>query len=209
MGYLYLRPAEIHYSQRSIKNRFVRTCAHSTVTIGQTLDELCDGKIQLSDFRTIRVTRRENWWISCDNRRLWVLKNLELLGKCQTVKVRKIPVTRIPSHTFTSKNGGTSVKVRGDPGGKWFKQTDPVSECPVKRVVCESPSNDERDDNTNDDTRSDGTSSRGSNPSTTTSGFSPIKAISDEGVSEEMSHSSTRMSIREKRKPYLDADWRI
>ena len=50
-------------------------------------------------------------WFTADNRRLWVFRDLERLGKCTTIPVRII--INIPVGKFTTKNGGTSVRVRG------------------------------------------------------------------------------------------------
>lgn len=59
-------------------------------------------------------------WITADNRRLWVFKHLERHGVCERVKVKQ--TNSIPPWKQTSYNDGTSVKVRGDPGGLWHKK---------------------------------------------------------------------------------------
>jgi len=54
-------------------------------------------------------------WFSADNRRLWVAKHLERLGKLDRIKVNV--VRGIPLQKMTTNNGGVSIRVRGDPGG--------------------------------------------------------------------------------------------
>jgi len=69
---------------------------------------------------TIRVVNRNGKWVTCDNRRLWVFRYLERLGK-----VDKVPVkikSDVPSKKLTSVNGGTQIAVRGNPGGYCYNQ---------------------------------------------------------------------------------------
>jgi hypothetical protein len=85
--------------------------------------------ISVRDIPTIPVVKRNNKWFTADNRRLWVFRNLEKLGKCSEIDVTE--GYYIPSSKFTTINGGVDVTVRnGSPGGKWYKKSEFV-EIPV------------------------------------------------------------------------------
>lgn len=112
-----LYPSEIHYCQDSISNTF-----RDGNFLGETLDELCDGRLNICDIPTISVYDDDGRWITADNRRLWVFKMLERLGKCGQIPV--IEINNIPSDKLTSTNGGVSVRVRGHPGGSWYRNLE-------------------------------------------------------------------------------------
>ena len=63
--------------------------------------------------------KKDDRWFSADNRRLWVFRQLERLGKCATIAVQE--TLSIPSKKFTTNNNGESIEVRGDPGGMWHR----------------------------------------------------------------------------------------
>ena len=110
---MHLKPSEIRFSQDSISNKFDQP----NVFIGDTLDDLIKGKICIIDIPVISVKKVEDKWVSADNRRLWVFKHLEKLGKCETIPVKE--VRYIPPFKNSSKSDGLSVKIRrgGKPGG--------------------------------------------------------------------------------------------
>ena len=103
-----MRPKDIRYSQNSISSEFSggRTLQH-------TLDKLKDGRLQVTDLPTITVCERNGKWYTADNRRLWLFKNLESLGKLYdvAVKVGSFDV-KIGLSKFTTKNDGTSINIR-------------------------------------------------------------------------------------------------
>ena len=116
---LHVKPSDIRYSQSSISCKFDSRSRHFDVLIGQTLDDLIEGQISVYDIPVISVQKIGDKWVSADNRRLWVFKHLEQIGKCE-----KIPVAEgrdIPLAKQTSENDGLSVKIRGDrgPGGRY------------------------------------------------------------------------------------------
>lgn len=119
MNTMRLAPSEIRYSQDSIRNKFTQY-PHQDIYIGQTLDDLLLGDIRVRDIRTIRVMEKRERWYSADNRRLWVFKKLEKLGKCDEIKV--VEIYSIPDEKFTTENRGRSVDIRGDPGGYYWKR---------------------------------------------------------------------------------------
>ncbi|XP_052785379.1 uncharacterized protein LOC128221021 [Mya arenaria] len=115
-----LKPSEIYYSQDSVSNAF----RHTYELIGETLDDICEDRCSIYSIPTISVMRKNGRWITSDNRRLWVFRQLERLGKCDTVPV---DVTdQIPPEKMTSLNGGDAVRVRGNPGGSWHLKPKPV-----------------------------------------------------------------------------------
>ncbi|KAH3836735.1 uncharacterized protein LOC127879968 [Dreissena polymorpha] len=69
------------------------------------------------------VVNLDGKWVTADNRRLWVFRELERLGKCDTIPVRIS--SYIPEAKLTSYNGGTSVRVRGPAGGYWHNKPTP------------------------------------------------------------------------------------
>ncbi|KAH3896116.1 hypothetical protein DPMN_020307 [Dreissena polymorpha] len=85
--------------------------------IGETLDDICEGRITIKDLPQIEVAKHDDKWVTNDNRRLWVFKQLERLGKCETVEV--LIVSSVWQFKLTMKNGGESIQVRGSPGGIW------------------------------------------------------------------------------------------
>ncbi|KAH3858218.1 uncharacterized protein LOC127871584 [Dreissena polymorpha] len=118
-----LKPSQIVYSQDSINNFFDKRSSHNGSRIGDTLDDVCEGRCPLSSIPKITVVNRDGKWVTADNRRLWVFRELERLGKCDTIPVRIS--TYIPEAKLTSYNGGTSVRVRGPAGGYWHNKPTP------------------------------------------------------------------------------------
>ncbi|KAH3729993.1 hypothetical protein DPMN_055972 [Dreissena polymorpha] len=78
---LRLRPFVIHFSKDSINNTFDESCSHSGVLIGQTVDDICTGKTNISDIPKITVVKLDGKWVTANNRLLWVFLQLEKLGK--------------------------------------------------------------------------------------------------------------------------------
>ncbi|XP_052786612.1 uncharacterized protein LOC128221940 [Mya arenaria] len=115
-----LRPSEIYYSQDSINNVFDKRCRHSYKLIGETLDEICEERCSIYSIPRISVMLKNEKWIISDNRRLWVFRQLEQLGKCDIVPA--YVTYHIPAAKMTSCDGGDSVRVRGHPGGKWHME---------------------------------------------------------------------------------------
>ena len=106
-----LRPSDIRYTQNSISNKF-----SDGTLIGMLLDDIVFGRCFVSGIKMIQVMCADGVWYSADNRRLWVFKQLELLGHCPLVMVKV--VRQINWAKCTSKNGGIKVSIRGgQPGG--------------------------------------------------------------------------------------------
>ncbi|KAL3876407.1 hypothetical protein ACJMK2_034256 [Sinanodonta woodiana] len=124
MSVLYLQPSQIRYSQDSINNYFDSRSIHSNTLIGNTLDDLCEGRCHIDDIIKISVVNMNGKWFTADNRRLWVFKHLERLKKCTVIPVNLSYY--IPDHKFTTLNDGASVIVRRNPGGRWHSKPTPT-----------------------------------------------------------------------------------
>ena len=82
--------------------------------------------------------QRNGKWVTADNRRLWVFRQLERLGKCGKIPIR---ITNyIPEAKLTAINGGDSVVVRGPPGGFWHNRPTPSTKKPAPRSSYIQPS---------------------------------------------------------------------
>lgn len=120
-----MRPSDVRYSQDSINNFFDAKCVHWSDRIGDTLDDLYYGRTTVWFIPKITVVWIDGHWFSADNRRLWIFKQLEKLGKCE-----KIPVKigfDISTEKFTTSNNGISIQLRDSPGGKCFRKLTKIS----------------------------------------------------------------------------------
>ncbi|XP_052787480.1 uncharacterized protein LOC128222501 [Mya arenaria] len=118
-----LKPSEIFYSQDSINNVFDRKSQHRNIQIGETLDAICDDRCSVSKLPKITVESIDGKWSTADNRRLWVLKQLERLGKISSTNVY---IGGISSRKKTTNNGGVSIRFKENrsPGGLWHLKPD-------------------------------------------------------------------------------------
>jgi len=118
---LELKPSDILYAQDSISNRFRGLPIRY---IGDTLDKLLKDSSYIQNIPNIEVVEINGKLFSMDNRRLWVYKKAEELGSLEKIDV--IRTSSFNRNKFTTKNGGTSIRVRGDPGGNIWKTWPPV-----------------------------------------------------------------------------------
>ena len=117
---LYLRPLEIRFSQDSIGSTFGRSTSHPNKPIGETLDDILTGHINVHSIPSISVVKQNGLWFTADNRRLWVFQEAEKRGKCDKIYVRESGY--INYNKMTTVNDGVSVYVRGNPGGYLWKR---------------------------------------------------------------------------------------
>lgn len=104
-----VKPSEILYSQVSIANKF-----KNGRLIGEVLDDILDGILSVQDIPMIQVKLIDGKYVSADNRRLWILKELERLHHLVRVEVR---TTRRIDWRKSARTD--NVKIRGGgPGGK-------------------------------------------------------------------------------------------
>lgn len=110
------KPSEIRFSQDTIAYHW----KGSSIRIGVTLDQLLENEITPEKIPMITVSIRHGLLYTSDNKRLWVFKKLEEFGKCESIKVK---YGYINPKKFTTTNYGTSISVRGDPGGSVWKMS--------------------------------------------------------------------------------------
>ena len=108
------------FSQDSINNYFDKRSSHRNKLIGETLDDICEGRCSVHDIPNISVMKRDGKWVSADNRRLWVFRELERLGQCDEILVHQ--TFYIDSRKLNSYNGGVTVHVRRYAGGRWHNK---------------------------------------------------------------------------------------
>lgn len=103
-----LKPSEIFFSQDSIASRF-----RDGRSVQEAADRVLHRQLNVEDFPTIEVVKRSDGkYYSLDNRRLYVFR----VGQYNGI-VAKVPVTIVPEQwyhqrKFTSRNGGTEIRVR-------------------------------------------------------------------------------------------------
>lgn len=99
-------------------------------------------RCSIYDIPTISVARIDDRWVTADNRRLWVFRQLYRLGKCNTVPV--LETYGLPSAKMTSYNKGVDIQVRRDPGGRWHRQPSKRSSTLIEkketRILFNEPS---------------------------------------------------------------------
>lgn len=109
--YVAVSPSDIYYSQTSISNKF-----RNGHQIGEVLDDILDGRISHHSLPAINVMKTDGGLVSADNRRLWVLKQLEEHGHVTEINVN---IVRRIDRRKCVKN--KHVKVRGGgPGGNEY-----------------------------------------------------------------------------------------
>lgn len=121
-----LRPSEIYFTQSSISSIFGRRTRHRSKGIGDTLDDLAEGRISIGSIPKMSVMKEDGKWWTADNRRLWIFRHLEKLQKCTEIPVN---ITySIDSRKRSSTNGGTDVSIyRGySPGGIWHRKVESI-----------------------------------------------------------------------------------
>lgn len=111
-----LAPSRIYYSQDYISNKFGKSTEHAGVLIGETLDKFLTGECSIHDIDPIRVARRRGVYVTEDNRRLWIFKELEEKGRCT-----RVPVIKVDKISSSKPFIRLTIKRRGDPGGILWK----------------------------------------------------------------------------------------
>jgi hypothetical protein len=122
-----LKPSEICFSQAEINNVFDKRSCHPHKNLGETLDELVEGRCRISDIPTISVVWRNEKWVTTDNRRLWVFRHLEKLGKCTTIRVNQTYF--IDSRKLNSTNDGRTARFYSgrSASGRWHCQVPSIA----------------------------------------------------------------------------------
>ena len=122
MGSITVLPSDIRFSQNNISNRF--SSALDNEYIGIVVDKIYDGdenlKKRIRDNLKVGRWKKpgyEDLWFTVNNRSLWVLKELQLLGKITQPIIVQIDSNGIDKQRFSTKNKGTCVEVRQQPVG--------------------------------------------------------------------------------------------
>lgn len=116
-----LKPSEVFFSQNRINFKF--RCYR---LVGQTLDDIMEGRCDIKSIPMISVMKMDGKWVSADNRRLWLFRHLERLGKCS--KITAMITSSIPESKLNSENGGRSVLFYNgmEPTGEWHKNVPSI-----------------------------------------------------------------------------------
>lgn len=90
MSFVYmvlLKPSEIRFTKNLLASEF-----DNGIPLSETFTQIKNGEILLEDVPAIEVVfYPEKWeWFTLNNRRLWVLKELEKIGKCRYVKTKRV-----------------------------------------------------------------------------------------------------------------------
>lgn len=82
-----LKPSEIRFTKNLLASKF-----DNGIPLLETFTQIKNGEILLEDIPPIEVVfYPEKWeWYTLNNRRLWVLQELENIGKCRYVKTKRI-----------------------------------------------------------------------------------------------------------------------
>ncbi|XP_062583857.1 uncharacterized protein LOC134245602 [Saccostrea cucullata] len=109
---VYMRPSQIRYTHDSIQANF-----RNGTPMEHTFRQLVFQKIQVDSLPMIQVTQHNGYWyVVRGNRRLFLLKKLEKLGRVTTVQMVKKPFDPdVFNRQYTTKDNGISVRIRGDP----------------------------------------------------------------------------------------------
>lgn len=105
-----MRPSQLRYTHDSVSNTFRDGNAMET-----TFLSLLNGILDIDDLQClVAMSYNQKWFVVRGNRRLYVYKKLEDIGKCSTVTVDKQRFEEILfDRQFTTKNMGLTIRVRG------------------------------------------------------------------------------------------------
>lgn len=111
-----MRPSSIFFTHDSVKSKF-----KDGRPVRETLQQLRDRKIEPSAIPLMQVCRHavaalgydSRFWTFTGNRRLWVFRQLEEEGLVEDIEVQVVDKT-VLYFRMTTKNGGVSVRVRGE-----------------------------------------------------------------------------------------------
>ena len=94
-----IRPSEIYFSHSKINKRFTG-CKK---LIAESLNEITSGKTKISDIPKIKLYVAGDRYISENNRRLYLFKELEKLGLLTTITCRLAPLRnpRMLTNTYS------------------------------------------------------------------------------------------------------------
>ena len=104
-----LSPADIRFMHDSIR------CIFSNGrSVNDTIEQIADGHMSVDIFPKIRVIKKDGYYYSFDNRRLYVYRVLHYRGMLKNVIVNHVPLSLFQPRKFTTKNNGISIFMRKD-----------------------------------------------------------------------------------------------
>lgn len=104
-----LSPADIRFVHDSIRSHF-----RNGNRVNDTIKDIANGLLRVDALPMIRVILCSGNFFSLDNRRLYVYRVLHYRGLLKHIQVKLVPITKLRSSKFTTRNNGTSVFVRRD-----------------------------------------------------------------------------------------------
>ena len=129
-----VKPSDIMFSVAVVDNIFHKNSHHCYRPIGETLDLLCEDKIKISDIPSIVVVRRGTELITVNNRRLWIFRQMERLGKCMTIPVLITEEITLPHKCDAFMN----ANVRESPGGLCYLLPSSANGDPLSNIIWET-----------------------------------------------------------------------
>ncbi|XP_036369008.1 uncharacterized protein LOC118767837 isoform X1 [Octopus sinensis] len=101
-----LSPDEIRYSQDSISNTF-----HNGETLEKVISTIIGGETMPDNMTKTAVFKEYGKYYACDNRKLYVLKEVQRRSK-PNFKIEAKVVRPRDKSKFTTKNDGASIRIR-------------------------------------------------------------------------------------------------
>ncbi|CAI9740776.1 Hypothetical predicted protein [Octopus vulgaris] len=136
-----LSPDEIRYSQDSISNTF-----HNGETLEKVISTIIGGETMPDNMTKTAVFKEYGKYYACDNRKLYVLKEVQRRSK-PNFKIEAKVVRPRDKSKFTTKNDGASIRIRcpssrggtvRSPNGakRYSSHNDPVMDDLAYEIEC-------------------------------------------------------------------------
>lgn len=101
---IWINPSEVRYTKATISD-----CFEDGQRLTSVYDKIVQQKFKVEDIAPIRVTRKDGEWWSLDNRRLYLLKQLESEKLLDLVQMKQVEVTSAEAKSFETKFEGRHV----------------------------------------------------------------------------------------------------
>lgn len=103
---MWINPSEVRYTKATIPDRF-----DNKQTLASVYNQIVQQKIKVEDIPPIRVTWKGSAWWSLDNRRLYLLKQLECKKMLDLVEMKQVEVSSTDVNDFQTKEEGKYVEI--------------------------------------------------------------------------------------------------
>ena len=104
-----LSPAEIRFIHDNICRKF-----KNGRSVNDTIDQIAKGCMSVEELPKIAVIKKDGYYYSLDNRRLYVYRVLHYRGLLENVIVNHVSSSLFQPEKFTTINNGNSIFVRRD-----------------------------------------------------------------------------------------------